>query len=61
MLYENCGILDRGVERGRSRGSQDYLKPQRTCIQAYLQISAITTYNNELHTIHYNIPPLLVL
>ena len=46
MLYDNCGILDRGVERGRSCGSQDYLKPQRACVQAYLQISAITTYNN---------------
>ena len=39
----NCGILDRGVERGRSRRSRDYLKPQRACVQAYLQISTITT------------------
>ena len=41
-VYE-CGILDRGVERGRSHGSRDYLKPPRACVQAYLQISAITT------------------
>ena len=38
-----CGILDRGVERGRSRRSRDYLKPQCACVQAYLQNSAITT------------------
>ena len=37
------GTLDRGVERGRPRGSPDYLKPQRACVQAYLQNSVITT------------------
>ena len=43
MYVGMCGTLDRGVEHGRSCGSQDYLKPQRSCVQAYLQISAITT------------------
>ena len=43
LKQSSCGILDRGVERGRSRGSRDCLKPQCACVQAYLQISAITT------------------
>ena len=45
MYVGMCGILDRGVERGRSHGSRDYLKPQCACVQAYLYKSVLLQHN----------------